>query len=89
MSHTSPAEGLESKSMSSMSPAGGLEPTANLMLVHIKDLHLQGSKAGGGSQKTCANGVKDLQTEGPALEPESDTHGEDESSPGENNSHSL
>ncbi|KFO26559.1 hypothetical protein H920_11958 [Fukomys damarensis] len=60
------------------------------VLCCIKDLHLEGPKASGGSQKTCADGVKDLchQAEASILEPGSDAHGEDQSSQDENSSYS-
>ncbi|EHB08726.1 DEP domain-containing protein 1B [Heterocephalus glaber] len=59
-------------------------------LRRVQDLHPEGPKASGGSQKTCAGGLKDLcrKAEGCILEPGSDAHGEDQSSPDENSSHS-
>ncbi|KFO33991.1 hypothetical protein H920_04632 [Fukomys damarensis] len=60
------------------------------MLACIEDVHLEGPKASGGRQKTYAIEMKDLyhQAEGSTLEPGSDVHGEDQSSPDANSSHS-
>ncbi|EHB05833.1 hypothetical protein GW7_18443 [Heterocephalus glaber] len=66
-------------------PAKVLEPTAMsqcLVLVCMEDLHTEGPRVSGGSQKTCAGGVKDLchQAKGSILEPGSGAQGEDQSS---------
>ncbi|KFO27046.1 hypothetical protein H920_11553 [Fukomys damarensis] len=55
-----------------------------------EDLHLEGPKASGGSQKIYAGEMKDLchQAEVSTLEPGSDAHGKDQSSPDESSSHS-
>ncbi|KFO33795.1 hypothetical protein H920_04789 [Fukomys damarensis] len=66
--------------MSSSSPASGLEPRQCL---RIEDLHLEGPKPSGGSQKIHAHEMRDLchQAEGSTSEPGSDAHSKGQSSP--------
>ncbi|KFO27950.1 hypothetical protein H920_10631 [Fukomys damarensis] len=88
MSHTSPAEGREPKAKSSTSPARGPEPTAMSLASLYPGTAPGGPKGQWGKLESLCPGLKDLchQAAGPALEPGSDAHSEDQSSANENSS---
>ncbi|KFO23449.1 hypothetical protein H920_15021 [Fukomys damarensis] len=76
--------------MSSLSPTSTLEPKAMSLACPKRGSEPGRPKCKCGNQKTYANEMKDLchRAEGFTLEPGSNAHNEDQSSPDENSSHS-
>ncbi|KFO25403.1 hypothetical protein H920_13164 [Fukomys damarensis] len=87
MSPTSPSEGIEPKAKPPRVQPEAWSPRQCLIQVRIEDLHSEGPKASGRSQKVYV--VKDPhhQAERCALEPESSTEGRGQISSDENSSH--